>query len=124
MPMAAAWAQALGMTLTIVTVIEDDASALNPDRSNKRYGEHGDAGDYVDHLVEVWRTSDFEVDAEVLSDPIGPASAIRDYLNRRPAGIVALTTHARSGMQRFRMGTVAANIVRASVAPCLVTTVR
>jgi nucleotide-binding universal stress UspA family protein len=53
-------------------------------------------------------------------DPIGTASGIRTHLDERPAGLVALTTHARSGIERVLLGSTAANIVRASIAPCLV----
>ena len=60
----------------------------------------------------------------MVRDPISPASGIRSYLDREPAGLVALTTHARSGLQRALLGADAAAIVDASVAPCLVAPVR
>lgn len=49
-----------------------------------------------------------------------------DVIERRARELdpSVVTTHARSGMQRALMGAVAASIVHASVAPCLVAPVR
>jgi nucleotide-binding universal stress UspA family protein len=120
LPLAAAWARALGMSMTILTVIEDTLPPLRPERPNRRYDNHPDAESYVDALVEQWRTNVPDLDGEVGRSPTGPASGVRAHLDRRPGGLVAVTTHARSGMQRVLLGATAANIVHASVAPCLV----
>jgi len=121
LPIAASWARALEMSLTIVTVIGDDGPPLDPEQAESRYGIHADAAGYVKALEEHWSGgSDVQVDSEVVRSPIGPASGIRDHLAERPAGLVALTTHARSGLERARLGAQAANIVHASVVPCLV----
>ena len=37
-----------------------------------------------------------------------------------PAGLVALTAHARSGLKRLRLGATSAEIVATSTAPALV----
>jgi nucleotide-binding universal stress UspA family protein len=124
LPLAAAWARALDMSLTILTVIDDVPTPIGPQRDERRYGRHPDAESYIEQLVQHWQTHISGIDGEVLRDPIGPASAIRTYLDQRPAGLVAVTTHARSGMQRVLFGAVAASIVHASVAPCLVAPVR
>ena len=124
MPIAAAWAQRLAMELTIVTIVHDDPPPLALERTDRLYDGDDDATGYIDRLVETWRASDVHVNGEVLRDPISPASAIRDYLTQRPAGLLALSTHARSGMQRVRLGAVAASIVHTSVVPCLVNPVR
>lgn len=121
LPIAASWARALEMSLTIVTVIGDDGPPIDPERAETRYGIHADAAEYVKALAQQWSGGgDVQVDSEVVRSPIGPASGIRDHLATRPAGLVALTTHARSGLERARFGAQAANIVHASVAPCLV----
>jgi nucleotide-binding universal stress UspA family protein len=119
LPVASAWARALEMSLTIVTVAEDAPPPLEPDRHVSRYGAGG-AETYVETLVQGWQGSAPEVNGHVITDPIGPASGMRTYLDQQPAGLVALTTHARSGMQRVLLGAAAASIVHASVAPCLV----
>jgi nucleotide-binding universal stress UspA family protein len=117
LPLAAAWAQALDMSLSILTVVEDDRPTL-------RHDERADAEGYIEKLVQQWRAVVPHTDGEVLRDPIGPASAIRAHLDERAAGLVALTTHARSGVQRLRLGATAASIVHASVVPCLVAPVK
>lgn len=124
LPLAAAWAGALGMALTVLTVVDDGPPVTQPQRLGDRYGGHGDAQSYVDALAQHWRTRLADVDGEVVRDPIGPASGIRAHLDQRPAGLVAVTTHARSGMQRVLLGAAAAAIVRASTAPCLVAPVQ
>ena len=124
LPLAAAWAQALDMSLTIVTVIEDAPAPIRKERGPSRYGGHPDADSYIEQLVSDWHTQLPGTDGEVVRDPLGPASGMRAHLDQRPAGLVALTTHARSGVQRVLLGAAAASIVHASVAPCLVAPVR
>jgi nucleotide-binding universal stress UspA family protein len=124
LPLAAAWAAALDMSLTILTVVEDAPVPMRPDPGQSRYGDHPDAESYLEHLVLQWRAARPETEGELVRDPLGPASGVRTSLRRRPAGLVALTTHARSGVQRVQLGAMAASIVNASPAPCLVAPVR
>jgi nucleotide-binding universal stress UspA family protein len=124
LPVAVAWARALEMSMTILTVIEDAPPPIRPDPQGGRYGPHEDAGDYIEALVQNWRGAIAEIDGVVVRDPIGAASGLRDHLDERPAGLVALTTRARSGVARALLGAGAAGIVRASVAPCLVAPVK
>lgn len=120
LPIAGAWAHALELTMTILTVADDAPSRSGGERQDRRYGSDGDPERYIDALVEQWSAGIAGVDGEVVRDPIGPASGLRAHLDERPAGLVALTTHARSGMQRALLGAAAASMVHASVAPCLV----
>jgi nucleotide-binding universal stress UspA family protein len=122
--LAVAWAQALVMSMTILTVIEDTLPPLRPERERSRFEDHPDAESYVDALVQQWRMSVPDLDGEVWRSATGLASGVRAYLVQRPAGLVAVTTHARSGMERIRLGAAAADIVHASVAPCLVAPVQ
>jgi nucleotide-binding universal stress UspA family protein len=124
LPLAAAWARSLSMSMTILTVIDDAAAPIRPEPQESRYGNHGDAERYIDALVQEWRSAVSDADGEVVRDPIGPASGLRMHLGQRPAGLVAVTTHARSGLQRALLGAAAASIVHASVAPCLVAPVQ
>lgn len=119
LPLAAAWAQGLGMSLSILTVTDDQSPNVGPE-SRSRYGPSGDVDVYIGELVQRWSAAVSDVDGVVVRDPIGLASGIRAHLDARPAGLVALSTHARSGLQRVRSGAAAAKIVHASVAPCLV----
>jgi nucleotide-binding universal stress UspA family protein len=120
LPLAVAWARVLDMSLTILTVAEDTPVSTPPNGGPTRYGDHADARGYIEHLVQRWRTHLPATDGEVVRDPIGPASAIRAHLDVRSAGLVAMTTHSRSGIRRAFLGATAASIVHASVAPCLV----
>jgi nucleotide-binding universal stress UspA family protein len=123
LPVAAAWAQALDMSLTILTVIEHAPAPIRPDH-DQSYGGHADAESYIEQLVQQWRTQLADLDGEVVRAPIRPATGIRAHLEQRPAGLVAMTTRARSGVQRVLLGAAAASIVHASVAPCLVAPIR
>jgi nucleotide-binding universal stress UspA family protein len=118
LPLAAGWATALGMSWTILTVANDTPSMRSEDQRDPAHVI--DPEGYVDSLVEQWRKASPVVDGEVVRDPISPASGIRHHLDQRPAGLLALTTHGRSGLQRMRFGARAANIVRTASVPCLV----
>lgn len=124
LPLAASWARALDMSMTILTVVEDAPEPLRPERHPSPYGAGVDPERYVDSLVQRWREVLPGTDGEVVRDPFGPAGGIRTHLDQRPAGLVAMTTHARSGIDRALHGAQAASIVHASVAPCLVAPVR
>lgn len=124
LPVAASWARALGMSLTVLTVTEDAPEPLRRELQRSRYGKGEAPESYIESLVQRWSGVLPKVDGEVVRDPIGPAGGIRAHLDQRPAGIVAVTTHARSGLQRALLGAQAASIVHASAAPCLVAAVR
>lgn len=121
LPVAGTWADALGMSLTIVTVAEPSPAPVHPDAPwVRRHGPEEDADAYIARLQERWKEVAAEVRSEVVSDPISPAEGLRTYLDRNPAGLVAVTTHARTGLRRVLLGADAANIVSASTAPALV----
>jgi len=113
LPVAARWAEALGMALAIVTVAEDVALDASGERSN-RFGPD-DPEAYVAALAERWGAS-----GTVVRDPIGVASGLRSHLALEPAGLLAVTSHARSGLERLRSGATSADIVRTSTVPVLV----
>lgn len=119
LPVAAGWARALDMSLTILTIAADSPVPLRPPK-DALYGASGDSTSYIDALVERWRHTASEVTGQVVLDPLGPASGIRAHLDQHPAGLVALTSSARTGMQRLLLGAAAASMVHASVSPCLV----
>jgi nucleotide-binding universal stress UspA family protein len=119
-PLAARWAGWLGMSLSLLTIVVDSLGTGTHKHDASRFGPDGDPECYLDGLVEQCRVSTALVDAEVFTDPVGLISGIRTYLDRRPAGLLALATRARMGGDRIRGGATAAAIVHASVAPCLV----
>ena len=104
LPLAASWARALDMSLTILTVVADVPEPLRPDQLPTRYGAGVAPESYIESLVQQWGRILPSVDGEVVPDPISAAGGIRAHLNQRPAGLVAVTTHARSGLQRALLG--------------------
>ncbi|MFN0089354.1 MAG: universal stress protein [Acidimicrobiales bacterium] len=121
LPVAVSWATMLGMSLTIVTVIDDSPPSLRPERDRPGpYATAGGADGYIAKLIEQHHTPGLDVTGKVIRDPIGVASGLRSYLDQQPAGLVALTTHARSGIRRLLLGSTAANIIHGAVVPCLV----
>ena len=121
LPVAGTWADALGMSLTIVTVAEPSPPPVRPDAHwHRRHGPEEDAEAYAARLGEKWKGVAADVSTEVVYEPISPADGVRRYLARHPAGLVAVTTHARTGLRRVLLGADAANIVHASTAPALV----
>lgn len=120
-PIAAAWARVLGMSLTILTVAEPVPRPIRADVSwNRRHGPEGDADEYARAMGATWTHVAPEVDSVVVYDPVSPASGVRAYLDEHPAGLIAVTTHARTGLRRALLGADAAAIVHASTAPALV----
>lgn len=121
LPVAAAWATALGMRLTVLTVAQSMLPPIRPDAAHRRdFGPDGDADGYVKDLAARWAGAAPEVAAAVAYDPISPASGLEQYLDEHRAGLIALTTHARSGLRRVLLGAVAASMIRASVVPAVV----
>jgi nucleotide-binding universal stress UspA family protein len=120
LPSAAAWAGALGLALSLVTVAEPVPTPVTPGASyGRRHGPAGDADDYVARLVRRWQATGVPVDGTALYDPVSVAGGLADHLATRPAALVAATTHARRGASRAVLGSVAAAIVRHVPAPVL-----
>lgn len=123
LPVAAAWATALDMALAIVTVVEPaPARSLPPPVASPRVGSMtaAEARAYVADLAESWGGQAPTVGGEVLLDPLSPAAGLTAHLRSRPAGLLAVSTHARSGLRRLWSGATASAIVHASPVPVLV----
>jgi nucleotide-binding universal stress UspA family protein len=121
LPVAAAWSRTLEMALTILTVADPALPPLDRgDPWKRRYGPNGNVDSYVADLAAQWQRGDRDVEGEVVYDPISPSSGVKSSLDEHPAGLLAVTTHARQGWRRLRFGAGAAGIVRASSVPTLV----
>jgi nucleotide-binding universal stress UspA family protein len=121
LPIAAAWSATLDMSLTILTVADPGFPPMDGGYSwSRSYGPDGDADIYVGGLVDEWKEHAPQVTGEVVYDPIGPSSGVKAYLDRCPAGLLAVTTHARQGWRRLLFGAGAAGIVRVADVPTLV----
>jgi nucleotide-binding universal stress UspA family protein len=121
LPVAAAWASTLEMPLTILTVAEPLLPPVRPDAIHRRrFGPDADADKYVEALAAAWATANLEVTASVAYDPISPASGLQRYLDDHGASLIAVTTHARTGLRRLILGSGAASMVHASKIPAVV----
>jgi nucleotide-binding universal stress UspA family protein len=115
---AAAWARRLGLDVVLLTVADAGAG---PDAARVRPGRPGEhAGEYLDRLATRPELSGLRVATEVLSDRVAPHHAIADRLARAPATLVALASHARTGLHRMVVGSEAARIVQASPVPVVI----
>lgn len=121
LPLAIDWAAALEMSLTILTVAEPTPPPARLDATWRRHhGPDEDADAYVKRLGEQWSGAPVPVDTHVVYDPIGPGDGIRAYQDEQPTGLVAVTTHARTGVERVLFGAGAADMVHRSRTPALV----
>jgi nucleotide-binding universal stress UspA family protein len=120
-PVAVDWAAALGMSVTILTVAEPVPPPLRPGAPWRRtIGPDEDADAYVERLGDKWSSAVVSVDTHVVYDPIGAGQGIQAYQDEHPTGLIAVTTHARTGLQRVVFGAGAADIVYWSRTPALV----
>jgi len=120
LPVAASWASALGVDLRVVTVAEPTLSGLDDRPAHRIHGPDGDPLAYVEALADRWRRPDLVVTALVVDDPGGVAAGLASLLEHTPCGMLAITTHARTGLRRAVFGSQAASIVRHSPVPVLV----
>lgn len=121
LPVAAAWAHALGMKLTLVTVAEPCPPPVRIGAPWRRHhGPNEDADEYVRRLGEQWALEAPGLDAVAVYDAISAAAGIRDYLTGHPTGLVAVTSRLRDRRPRVVFGSGAADIVHVSTAPVLV----
>ena len=124
-PTAIDWAAALGMSVTIATVAEPIPPPVRPDVPWRRsHGPDEDADVYVQRLGERWAGAAVPVDTHVVYDPIGPGQGIQAYQDQEPTGLIAVTTHARTGLRRVVLGAGAADMVHWSRTPALVIPLR
>lgn len=119
LPVAARWARALDRTLAICTVAEPTPTPNRPDATGFRAHGPDDPEAYLDRLVATWATDGLAVEAVPIYNPISPADGLERYLRDHPVELVALTTHARTGVQRLALGSSAAGIIQESPAPVL-----
>jgi nucleotide-binding universal stress UspA family protein len=107
------------MALTILTVAEDAQVPISGGPPPNRFGP-AEPAPYVQQLAATWADVVAGTDGEVVYSAISVASGLSDHLASRPAGLVALATQVRTGLDRIRLGAAAADIVRTSTAPALV----
>ena len=118
---AAAWAHALGMILTVATVAEPCPPPVRIGAPwRRRHGPNEDADEYIGRLGERWAPDVPGLETVVIYDAISAAAGIKDYLAAHPAGLIAVTSHLRDPLAHLVFGSGAADIIHTSTAPALV----
>jgi nucleotide-binding universal stress UspA family protein len=126
-PPASRLGRALGGEFTVLLVLESGPrgevlSGLEPIRLPDEW-EPSPAEDqakrYLDRVARVLRDSGVTVHTK-LESRATPTDAILDYIRRHSGTLVALATHARSGLTRLLTGSVADEVIRKGSGPVLV----
>jgi len=125
LPTVAKWAHALDVEVTLIRAFEFPASAYYgseddlPDYDAFREEARKEAADYLkekaDSLIaEGVRT----VSTRTIEGPA--ADEILSYAQTAPRAVIAMSTHGRSGVRRWILGSVTEKVVRHSDDPVLV----
>jgi nucleotide-binding universal stress UspA family protein len=77
-----------------------------------------DATEYLREVAEKLKDRGFNVQSKLLRG--APAQAIVDLAHEEPQDLIVLTTHGRSGLTRWVIGSVAEAVIRTSGDPVLV----
>jgi nucleotide-binding universal stress UspA family protein len=119
LPTAANWSRWLGEDLLVITVAEP---VPDPVRGVPRrvFGPDGDVDAYLADAVRQLRDAGIGVDTLAVYDPVSPADGITSYIQDEPAVLLALASHARTGLDRLVFGSAAATVVARSLSPVLV----
>ena len=124
LPYATTLARRLGLKMTLLRVSPDDAPIFSDsvslvdmltavEEKAKR-----DASSYLARVARRVRESGLTVDEVLLRGKA--SSGITEYAKGTENGMMALTTHGRSGVSRLLLGSVAEAVVRESGCPVLV----
>jgi nucleotide-binding universal stress UspA family protein len=120
LPLSMAWAKALELDVTILTVAEPVLeSVLHPGTYPRLHGPHGDADAYVAGLADTWH-GPVAVDGQVIYDPVDVDGAIVAALARDAAHLVVMGTRSPQGLRRVLFGSTAAAVAHRAPAPVLV----
>ena len=107
--------------LLVSAVAEENPSYIDDGQSGLRAvtGQlEEDASEYLDGVSERLRDKGMTVRTRVVRG--SPAQALVSLAQDTPNDLVAMTTHGRSGVSRWMMGSVAEAMIRASGDPVLV----
>lgn len=72
---------------------------------------------YLDRMVTRLGANGLQIRSELCEGPI--AEAILDYADSTGADLIAMTTHGRSGIGRWLMGSIAERVMREAKVPVL-----
>lgn len=126
LPVAAALGSQLGVPITLLSVVDAEGSSsvglvYASAFSNEIYeqllaDEQADAATSLERLAADLRMPGQAVTCQVLS---GPTAKVISG-NTRPGDLIVMTSHGRSGMQRWLIGSVAEKLLRQAPGPVIV----
>jgi nucleotide-binding universal stress UspA family protein len=108
LPHIVAFTRVNGTEVTLVRVLENNNKApaqLDPVHWQLSKAE---AQTYLDEVANRLRTFDLLVETEVIEGP--PADRIVEYVNKNDFDLVTLSTHGRSGLSGWTLGSVAQKV--------------
>lgn len=109
-PVAGEWARALGARLWLVEVQSPD----NKPGPNQDVVESG----YLAQIGEGLRSEGIDAEWDVLHAK-NPAKALVGFREHQPVSLIMITTHARTGLRRVALGSVAMHVTRHATSPVL-----
>jgi nucleotide-binding universal stress UspA family protein len=113
------WSELLHEPLTVIAVAEPVPEPLRSGPVKRLFGPDGDVDAYLASAVRPFRAEGHEIETVAVYDPIGPGDGICSYVEQRQPALVAVNSHARTGIRLLALGSVAARVVRGSIAPVL-----
>jgi nucleotide-binding universal stress UspA family protein len=120
-PVAAAWASALGLATSVVTVAEPVPESVRRHGHYLRmFGPDIDADRYISGLVEQCRDRIPGIDGTAIYNPVTVPGGVLEYLKTEQPALVVLGTRARAGIPRLVLGSVAASVVNGAACAALV----
>ena len=119
---ARAFAGAYGARLTLLHAVEElDLPGIYGDVANP-LGATPELRERVrGELEKIVREQDAGLEATYHVEPGQAASTILDYAEREDADLIVMSSHGRTGLQRFFLGSVTEKVVRRAPCPVLVT---
>jgi nucleotide-binding universal stress UspA family protein len=123
LPVAAALSRRAGAPLHIVQVHEFLLPQMGPDGVFLPHDDwdrrmRSERAAYLEKTAGSLRSADLRVEAELLDGSV--VDALTDYVTQKGIGLVVMTTHARGGIGRAWLGSVATKLIQRGGAPILV----
>lgn len=115
-PYAVALAQADNATLLLLRAVEVH-TLPGVDPTEAQVEAVGEATAYLDARAAALRQRGLRVETSIYYDDA--ASAIADEAQRAGSDLIVMATHGRSGIGRWRLGSVADRVSRSALAPVL-----
>ncbi|HVW31345.1 MAG TPA: universal stress protein, partial [Acidimicrobiia bacterium] len=117
---AGAWADALGLGVSVLTVAEPvPESVRRPGFFPRRHGPVTDADAYIAAVVAGWR-GDAVVTGRAIYDPVQVAGALIRAVCADPPTLIVMGTRSPHGLRRLLLGSTAAEVAHGAPAPVLV----